>query len=576
MSCRSGIVRAAPYLVGAFLFVLLPGCATLVSPPLVSGSEAGRSSEQALKAAMAWNVQAPSERDPEARSDAWMRCAVLAHDAMSSDLPATREAGSALASRCSRWYIETITQGDIMDVHPGRIPMGHRFVRVEFRGLPDSLGKHIYLEPADQVGVDILGGIRHEHDGFGVPVVAFAPPCTDHPICGLYPPEGVFRPATFWLEGASDAGDKGEIPLFVIQYPAKQPEHRVGSNSYPLAEDLSAPYAQLLQRTNLRRLGWWGLVGGKAVGLRSGVFLLDDYDPEKMPIIMIHGLGSSPLIWARLSNAIFGDSALHQRYQIWHVVYQTNAPLLVERHRVQGYLDATWKIVDPGGHAPARTGDVLIGHSLGGVIARLLCARSTPALWSAAFLVPWENLHGRADDLALLKSVFQFGPYPGVDEAIFMAAPQHGSPAAGSWYGRVAQSLAWGDIPEVAVLSRIANDNSQAIPSDLLANYRIGRLSSISSLLPDQPVSLVDEQLMPVSGVRYDTIAGVLAGQKPPGDGFVPLSSALIPGATSTLIVHSNHRVPNNPEAIAAVLKILHEHAELHPSDAAVSSAAPH
>lgn len=576
MPCRPGIVRAVRCLALTYVFALLSGCATLTSSPFISGVYSGLSPEQALKAAMAWDAQAPSERDPEARSDAWMRCAVLAHDAMSSDLPATREAGSAVAARCSRWYFETVTQGEIMGVHPGSVLIGHRFVRVEFRGLPDSLGTHIYLEPADQVPVDILGGIRHQSDGFGVPLVAFAPTCTDRPICTLYPPEGIFRPATFWLEGVPDAGHKGEAPLFVIQYPVSQPEHLIGSKHYPLAEDLSAPYAQLLERTNLRRLGWWGLVGGKAVGLRSGVFLLDDYDPDKMPIIMIHGLGSSPIIWARLSNAIFGDSALHQRYQIWHVVYQTNAPLLVERRRVQGYLDATWKILDPGDHAPARTGEVLIGHSLGGVIARLLCARSTPALWSAAFLVPWERLRGRSDDLALLKSVFQFEPYPGVDEAIFMAAPQHGSPAAGYWYGRVAQSLAWGDIPELAVLSRIANENSPAIPADLLANYRIGRLSSISSLLPDQPVSLVDEQLMPVSGVRYHTIAGVLAGQRPPGDGFVPLSSALIPGAASTLIVHSNHRVPNNPEAIAAVLKILRDHAGSHLPDTAVQATASH
>jgi hypothetical protein len=50
---------------------------------------------------------------------------------------------------------------------------------------------------------------------------------------------------------------------------------------------------------------------------------------------MIHGLGSSPLIWGRLSTEVWGDHALHARYQIWHVVYETNAPLLVLRARVK-------------------------------------------------------------------------------------------------------------------------------------------------------------------------------------------------------------------------------------------------
>jgi hypothetical protein len=275
---------------------------------------------------------------------------------------------------------------------------------------------------------------------------------------------------------------------------------------------------------------------------------------------MIHGLASSPRIWARLSNAIMGDPQLHKRYQIWHVVYQTNAPLLIERYRVQTYLDTTWKRVDPDGTAPARKGDVLIGHSLGGVIARLLCAQSVPALWSAAFTVPFESLHDNDQDLALLRDIFEFAPYPGIDEEIFMAAPQHGSPAAGYWYGRIAQSLAWEEVPELAGLRRVAKENPNAIQIELLRDFRLGHLSSLTSLLPDEPVTKVDSQLLPVAGVRYHTIAGVLPGRKPPGDGFVPLSSALIPGAASTLIVQSDHQVPNNAQAIAAVLDILRHH----------------
>lgn len=560
MSCRSRFGFAVRGLVMVITFVALHGCTTLTPTTNVLGPGAGVSSEQALKLALSWAEQAPSQHDAESRANSWMRCAVLAHDAMSSDKPSTRNDAALLATNCSRWYFDTIAQGDIVDVHPGHILQGRHVIRVEFRGLPESLGQHIWLEPADQVPVDIFGGVRHRQDGFGVPLVAFAPTCTDKPICSLYPPEGIYRPATFWLESAADATGKGEVPVFVLQYPVTQPQHQVGTAHYPLAADLSAPYAQLIEHSNLRRLGWWGLIGGTAVGRRAGVFLLDDYDPNKTPIIMIHGLASSPRIWARLSNAIIGDPDLNRRYQIWHVVYQTNAPLLMERYRVQSYIDTAWKVADPDGHAPAREGDVLIGHSMGGVIARLLCAQSTPALWSSAFTVPFASLRGSDKDLALLKEVFDFKPYPGVDEEIFMAAPQRGSPVAGYWYGRIAQSLAWEEVPELASLVRISHDNPAAINPQLLAQFRLGRLSSLTSLLPNQPVSIVDSQLMPVAGVRYHTIAGVVPGQNPPGDGFVPLSSALLPGAASTLIVHSNHQVPDNAQAIAAVLDILRKH----------------
>jgi pimeloyl-ACP methyl ester carboxylesterase len=489
-----------------------------------------------------------------------MRCATLAHDAMEATDGPTGAAAGSLATQCSRSFFDLAAQGGPINLTTGVVSLGGFPVRVEFRRMPDSLGKSIYLEPADQAPMQALGSTHFSQSGFGVPMVAFALPCTDRPICRHYPPEGVFRPATVWLETPASGSASDSAPVLVVQNPVAQPEHVAGSNRYALAEDLSAPLAQLLDRTSLKRLAWWGMIGGAEVGRRSGLFLLDDYDPNKIPIIMIHGVAGSPVIWARLSNAIMGDPELHRRYQIWHIVYQSNAPLLVERHRVQHYIDRAWNDLDPEGRAPARQGVVLIGHSMGGVIARLLCAQSTPEVWGAAFSAPFESLHAKADDLAALKDVFQFKPYPGVDEIIFMAAPQLGSPSADGLLGRLVGLLAWRHIDELSALMRIAALNPSAIQPALHSIIQSGHLSSITSLRPDEPVTLADEKLMPAPGVRYDTIAGVLSGVKPPGDGYVPLSSALLPGSTTTLVVHSNHQVPYNPEAIQAALKILREH----------------
>jgi hypothetical protein len=45
----------------------------------------------------------------------------------------------------------------------------------------------------------------------------------------------------------------------------------------------------------------------------------------------------------------------------------------------------------------------------------------------------------------------------------------------------------------------------------------------------------------------------------PPGDGVVPLESALLPGSASTLVIDSGHNVHMHPQAIAEVLRILRE-----------------
>lgn len=545
----------------------LPGCA---SPG--EGRSSSPSAEALLERAQAWEVAAIRGQSALAQTQAWLHCATLAHDAMAAEQAATKTAAGLLATQCSRAFFDLAAQGGPIGVTKGRSLLGGVAIRVQFRGMPDSLAESVYLEPADQVSMDPLDGVRYHHPGFGVPLVAFALPCTDRPICHLYPPEGVFRPATMWLE-AAPSGTGDDTPVLALQNPVLQPEHVAGANRYELAEDVSAPYAQLLERTRLKRLAWWGMIGGAEVGKRSGLFLLDDYDPNKIPIVMIHGVAGSPLIWARLSNAIMGDPELHRRYQIWHIVYQSNAPLLVERYRVQHYIDNAWRVLDPDGHAPARQGGVLIGHSMGGVIARLLCAQSTPEVWSAAFTAPMDSLHAEATDLATLKSVFEFKPYPGFDEIIFMAAPQRGSPSAEGLLGRLVGLLAWRHIEEMAGLMRVVAQNPKAIQPALQSIFQSGHITSITSLRPDEPVTLADEKLMPAAGVRYDTIAGVLPGVAPPGDGYVPLSSALLPGSTTTLIVRSDHKVPNRPEAIAAVLKILREH---DPSrDAVMSNATP-
>jgi pimeloyl-ACP methyl ester carboxylesterase len=563
MPCHPSHARVLPGLLTVTAMLVLHGCAMLTPASRISANYSGLSPHDALARAQWWQARAPHMPSDDMRADAWVNCAVLAHDAMSAEQTADEVAAASLATRCSHAYIETMTQGETLNVHPGRMSLAGRYIEVQFHGLPDSLGDHVHLELADQLTMEALDGVRFQQPGFGVPVVAGAPPCTNRPICSLYPPEGVFRPATVWLEGMPGGKHKSELPVLVVQGPIAQPIHSIGTINYPLAADFSAPYEQMLERSKLRRLGWWGLVGGQAIGRRSGLFLMEDYDPKKTPVIMIHGLGSSPIIWAPMTNAIVGDAELRRRYQIWHMVYQSNAPLLIERRRAQSYLDMTWQIVDPAGSAPARQGVVLIGHSMGGVISRLLCAQSTPALWSAAFTVPYASLHGDKADLAVLKGIFNFSPYPGIDELIFMAAPQHGSPVAGDWLGRLAQDLALRHIPELTSVERISDANPGAV--SLSGQFRLTHLSSVASLEPDEPVSMVDETLMPTAGVRYDSIAGSLPGEQPPSDGWVPLSSALLPGSASTLIVHTDHHgVPRDPTAIAAVLAILRQHDTSH------------
>jgi pimeloyl-ACP methyl ester carboxylesterase len=389
--------------------------------------------------------------------------------------------------------------------------------------------------------------------GFGVALSSLGERCTALPVCRLVPPEGVFRPVTAWIEPPIEQGSAARL---VLAGSAVRLFHPDGT-SIPLAVDSSAAFANGIRRSKLRRLAWLGLLlGAPELSRREGLYILEDYDPYKHPVIMIHGLGSSPLAWAKLSNAVWEDPELSRRYQVWHVVYSTDAPLLVTRRRIERLLDEAWLTLDPDGDDQARSSIVLIGHSMGGVIARLLTVDSTEALWSAAFLEPLSSLHGRPDDLGIVDSIFHFAHFPGVARAIFIAAPHGGSYQADRWLGTFVRRLVGRRAQELASLQRIARSNPRAVQPELRQDYMSGRLNSISTLRTQQAVSRAGASLVPRSA-SYHTIAGALPNRFPLTDGVVALKSASLEGAESVLILQSGHDLYNNEGAIAEVLRIL-------------------
>ena len=236
---------------------------------------------------------------------------------------------------------------------------------------------------------------------------------------------------------------------------------------------------------------------------RVGLHLCEPYDPHRRAVVMIHGLGGNAIAWAHLTQAIERSQDLHARFQVWHLVYNSNAPMLVVRRRAQGYLDEAWCRLDPEGHAASRSGMVLIGHSLGGVVARMLCVDSGDTLWTAAFTVPHQAV---LDDAlaAQVAEVFRFQPYPGIGRAIFLAAPHKGSPNADQWLGRLLRTLMGGRTAEIQQLRNLVREHPDMVRDELRETYQRARVNSVSTLQVSQPVRRAGEALLP-DGRRFPT-----------------------------------------------------------------------
>ncbi|MET3930232.1 pimeloyl-ACP methyl ester carboxylesterase [Lysobacter sp. OAE881] len=509
-----------------------------------------------LDAARAWARRAPSADDP---LRAWVRCAIDAYRAIETSGDDAVPDAVALANDATAEAIALLLRYRPTDWSPGPLQVGDVHVDVEFRDIATSLRTPLRLRRARDVPMDAFDGKRYSTPGFGVAIAALSSRDAGPPASRLLPQSGAFGNLTAWIEPDADSRDAS--PRLVLADALKLDAVAIGAHRLQPARDTSAAYAWAMEVSKLERLGLWGLVGGKAIGRRAGLYLLDEYDPGKCPLVMIHGLGSNPLIWSHVSNAVWGEADLRARFQVWQVVHQTDAPLLAARLHLQDYLDDAWRQLDPDGTARARSGAVLIGHSLGGVVARLLCADSGDALWNAAFLVPQEALDADEADLKLIERIFFFRPYAGVARAVFLAAPHRGSPSAATLLGRLTGDLVGWRTMEVQALRRVAQRNPQAIRPELLPVFEQGWINSITTLHSEQPVRRAAEALLPPPGFPYHTIAGVQRGSDPQSDGIVPLASAMLPGAVSSFVVESGHRVHERPAAVAEVVRILREHA---------------
>lgn len=140
----------------------------------------------------------------------------------------------------------------------------------------------------------------------------------------------------------------------------------------PVAADFTVPWAALLSRTGeLNQSGISDMLSRMAKRKKQ-LYLMEPYDPQKEPMIMNHGLLSTPLAWNEMSNGLWADDAIRNRNQIWHCLYSTSAPALYSARFLRNQLKELRMLLDSEGKHPASRKTTLLTHSMGAGSARLL------------------------------------------------------------------------------------------------------------------------------------------------------------------------------------------------------------
>ncbi|WP_412852509.1 esterase/lipase family protein [Ectothiorhodospira shaposhnikovii] len=375
-----------------------------------------------------------------------------------------------------------------------------------------------------------------------------------------------FSPATVLLEfegeGLDQVLSRREARLLILD-PNRSRTTWVRGQHVPVAANFSASYALWLSRAGFRRQGLLSTLGRDTSLMHPRIHLMQPYDPDRFTVIMLHGLASSPEAWANLANEVLGDATLRDHFQIWQVHYPTNLPIAINHLEIRYALERTLAAVDARGQARAGRDMILIGHSMGGVIARLLILEGSEDIWMETLGVPEDS--DRRAALAPLEPYIRFEPLEGVSRSVFLASPHAGTPFAGNWLSRFVTRLVRLPADVILRIAAVAEAIAQDLPES--AERLRGTPTSIHQLDAANPFLQATSRLGIAPGIDYHSIIARNDPSDPPensSDGVVPFASAYLPGAASTLLVNAGHSVQQTPEAIVEIRRILHLHLVEH------------
>jgi pimeloyl-ACP methyl ester carboxylesterase len=403
-----------------------------------------------------------------------------------------------------------------------------------------------------QPGIGIALGAEISQDGSG-PAAEIArryiPKRLKVPVTGFVRLDNV-------MQGIADGRITGHLEL----YPADEAATvEVEGRKLPLELEPSAVLAFTLEGAPVwdTEYGFFLSPGSRTTPMNLA--MMHPYRRGRIPVVLVHGTASSPARWADMINELTNDPQLRGRIQFWLFTYSTSNPVLLSASELrQALLDVVHRL-DPEGRDPALRRMVLIGHSQGGMLTRLMVTDSGDRFWKNVTSVPFSELKGSPEALAYIKNAMFFQPVPYVQRVVFIATPHRGSFRVSSLVLDLVRRLVTFPSTMVRNLAVLAKDNPQlAEAQDAVKDLP----TAVENMRPGNRFvrTLSESPIEP--GVHTHSIIAVLGEGPVTGktDGVVAYESAHLDGVESEKIVRSPHSCQAEPDTILEVRRILREH----------------
>jgi len=394
------------------------------------------------------------------------------------------------------------------------------------------------IEPADQIKHTLCKN-WYTDEGVGAPFAPVWKRPTDPKVRRFVSRRSYLEPITGVLTFNSIASADGVRDASLVGYdPTYISRVDLGRTNYPLAADFTAPIVKQTIDINEFKLAFTGLV--HPGNLDSELILLEPYDPERIPVLLVHGLSSHPRMWRDVINELRADPKLRGHYQFMLYYYPTGWPIAYSSMRLREELAAMKSLFGQ----PKKM--VLIGHSMGGLVSRMQVISPGRKIWDARLGNQADELYAKLPADHLAKRMAVFSSNPDIGREIYISTPHRGSGLA--------------DLSITSLFVKILTLPTTITSAliDMPTNLRTqGTFNSVSGLSPSNPLYKVIDKF-PIEVPHHSIIGDRGKGDTPnSSDGVVPYWSSHLVTAQSEKIVPDNHGAYDDPQAIQEVRRIL-------------------
>jgi len=407
--------------------------------------------------------------------------------------------------------------------------------------------------------------------GVGVPMIAVRKPHEGEGPAEKYYPEGLSFPVTALLRVTapsihSSRETQHRHPCVLeLRDPLDSTDIDLNARLVPLQSDLSTPLAYFLdnpkfrEQTNSHTL----LLDPSRSEKLRGFFMLEPYDPNRIPVVMVHGLWSSPLTWMPMFNDLRSFQELRRNYQFWFYQYPTGQPFWISSTQMRSDLFELRQTLDPEGTHPVLDEMVLVGHSMGGLVSRMQTIESGEEFWRILSDESFDKVKGDELERQRLAAALFFHPNRSIKRVITIGTPHRGSNYSNDYTRWIGRQL----IQLPSSITDVGNSLVRQNPNFFRNTDLVTTTTSIDSLSPQSPIFPTMLRARRAPWVQYHNIIGVIhkskwfGGEAELSDGVVGMDSAHMDDVSSEILVEAKHQeIHTKPRTILEVRSILVDH----------------